>query len=95
MEIRDNRLYREKGFSRFEDYCKQKWHWTHRHANRLIESAEVVHSLGPIGPILPATESQARELVPLMRKDVVEMVDTLTIAPMYDLIFANIRNEYL
>lgn len=76
MEIRDNRLYREKGFSRFEDYCQQEWKWTHRHANRLIESAEVVHSLGPIGPILPATESQARELVPLMRQDEAEMVET-------------------
>jgi len=32
MEIRDNRLYREKGFGRFEDYCQQEWGWKHSHA---------------------------------------------------------------
>ncbi len=36
----------------------------HRHANRLIEAAEVVRNLGPIGPI-PQTESQARPLAQL------------------------------
>ena len=36
-----------------------------RHANRLIESAEVVYNLGPIGPIAPTHESQVRPLAGL------------------------------
>jgi hypothetical protein len=36
-----------------------------RYANRLIAAAEVVDNLGPIGPILPTTETQARPLAHL------------------------------
>lgn len=75
MEIRDNRLYREKGFGRFEDYCHQEWGWKHSHAYRLIDSAQVASLLSPMGET-PSTERQARELVPLMRQDEAEMVET-------------------
>lgn len=64
LEIRDNRLYREK-YSTFEDYCKDRWGWQRNYANKLIASAEVVTNLGTIVPILPVTESQARPLTPL------------------------------
>jgi hypothetical protein len=37
---------------------------TRRHANRLVESAEVVHNVGPIGPT-PDNEAQARPLAKL------------------------------
>lgn len=59
-------LYRECG-STFEDYCNQRWGFNDRHARRLIDSAEVMNNLksGPIGPLLPATESQARPLTKL------------------------------
>jgi len=67
MAIRDQRLYREKGYSRFEDYCQQEWGWSRIHAYRHIEAARVA-ALLPIGN-MPATESQARELVPLMHDD--------------------------
>lgn len=65
MAIRDERLYRES-HATFETYCKERWGWSHRHANRTIEAAEVAHLLGPIGP---TNEAQARELAPLMREN--------------------------
>lgn len=68
MLVRDNKLYRAE-FSTFEDYCLQRWELTDRHANHLIASARVLDELisGTIVPeIIPATESQARELAPLL-----------------------------
>lgn len=63
--IRDKRLYREQ-YATFEDYCANRWGWKRAHAYRMIEAAEVVQELSPIGDTpLPTTESQARELVPL------------------------------
>lgn len=63
--IRDDRQYREAGFETFEAYCRDKWHLTHRHVNRMIEAANVVAEIqsvtGPMGPV-PASERQAREL---------------------------------
>lgn len=79
MEIRDARLYRAD-YGTFEEYCRERWGWTRRHTNRLIASAEVVDNLGPIGPILPSTESQARPLAALppdLQRDVwSEALDT-------------------
>lgn len=40
-EIRDERLYKEDGFSRFEDYCRKKWAWSRDYADRVISSAEL------------------------------------------------------
>ncbi len=61
MEIRDSRLYREQGYGKFEDYCRERWGWSKTHANRQIQAAEVVGNLTPIG-VIPANEAQAREL---------------------------------
>lgn len=63
ITIRDQRLYRKR-FDTFEAYCHQRWSMSRRHANRLIEAAEVVGALGPIGPN-PTNEAQARALAPL------------------------------
>jgi len=63
LEIRDSRLYRQQ-FPTFEAYCRERWGMNRRYANRLIEAAGVVETLGPIGPI-PQTESQARPLTRL------------------------------
>jgi hypothetical protein len=71
--IRDRKLYRAT-HGTFEDYCRVKWGMSKRHCDRLISSAEVVQSLGPIGPKL-TTESQARELArvePAKREEVVQ-----------------------
>jgi len=66
--IRDKRLYR-KEFKTFEDYCQQKWSMPRRHVNRMIAASETIINLGPMGPILPESERQARPLVGL-EKDV-------------------------
>ncbi len=57
--IRDGRLYRAT-YETFEDYCRERWGFSKRHANRLVEAAEVVTELGPIGPI--TNEGQARAI---------------------------------
>lgn len=67
LAIRDQRLYRAD-YGRFEDYCRERWGMSHRHANRLVASAEVVINLGPIGPI-PLSESQLRPLTDLSAED--------------------------
>jgi hypothetical protein len=61
-EIRDSKLYRES-HGTFEDYCRERWGWSKRHANRQVEAANTAEILGPIGPI--PTEAVARELAPL------------------------------
>ena len=63
LEIRDNRLYRDT-HKTFEAYCRERWGWSHRHANRMIEASEVANNLGPIGP-KPTAESQVRPLARL------------------------------
>ena len=60
-EIRDARQYKET-HSTFEDYCVERWLMTRQSANRLIASTKVINNLEPIGSIIPATESQTREL---------------------------------
>ena len=64
LAIRDKRLYRAD-YSTFEDYCRERWQMGRNYVNKLITAAEVVTNLGTNVPILPTTESQARELVTL------------------------------
>jgi hypothetical protein len=61
LTIRDRRLYQEQ-YTTFEAYCREQWGFAKSQAYRLMESAVVIANLSPIGDI-PATESQARELV--------------------------------
>jgi hypothetical protein len=65
MEVRDGRLYRDD-FDAFETYCRERWGMSKTHANRHIDAAAVVGALTPIG-VMPATESVARELAPVLR----------------------------
>ena len=63
-EIRDKRYYRDVlGYETFEAYCKAKWDFSRSYAYRLIESANVIDVVSPIGDIKPTTESQTRPLV--------------------------------
>lgn len=64
LEIRDGLLYRDT-HATFEAYCRERWGFSRRQANRLIEASEVAEVLGPIGPN-PTNEAQARELAPLL-----------------------------
>lgn len=77
MAIRDNDLYREKGYERFEDYCRQEWQWTRQYVNYQIQASKVTNLLknDNHGYQTPETERQARELVPLMQ-DEAAMVET-------------------
>ncbi len=59
MEIRESRLYRET-HGTFETYCRERWGFSKRRGNQLIQAAEV-------GTMVPVeNERQARELVPLL-----------------------------
>ena len=65
IKIRDRKLYKELGYSRFEDYCKERWNMSRHYAYRLIKSSEVVENVANCQQNLPATESQTRELAKL------------------------------
>lgn len=59
-DIRGSRLYRIS-YATFEDYCRERWQMSRFYAHRLIDAAQVVENLLPIGNI-PSSEAQAREL---------------------------------
>lgn len=59
-EIRDNGLYRATHES-FEAYLSERWGFTLPQAGRLIDAAEVVRVLSPIG-VTPRSEREARSL---------------------------------
>ena len=79
--IRDGKLYRQ-GYATFEAYCQARWNLTRQAVNRLIAAATITEAMGcvleamePIGSnLLPATESQARELVGLTPSEAVEVM---------------------
>lgn len=66
FEIRDQRLYRD-AYGTFEAYCSKRWGMTHRHANRVIQAADIIASFGD-SPSKPTTEKQARPLSRLPRE---------------------------
>lgn len=61
-EIRDNRLYKEIGYTRFEDYCRERWSFERSYAYYLIQSAGVAAEMSTIVDDPPTTEFHAREL---------------------------------
>jgi hypothetical protein len=52
------------GYETFEEYCKKRWDFTGRHAERLMAAAKVIENTRPVGRI-PDTERQARHLASL------------------------------
>jgi hypothetical protein len=69
MQIRDERQYRDAGYDRFDDYCTERWGFGRSQTYRLIDAAEVTQAVSPIGDVKPATESVARELAPIAKRD--------------------------
>jgi len=72
--IRDHRLYTEKGYGSFQEYCEDVWDWGKSYVSRVISAAEIAKKL-PIGNSVE-TESQARALSnvrPEHRAEVLEM----------------------
>lgn len=47
LAIRDSKLYREYGT--FQEYCRERWELSRPQAYRLVQSAEVIANLSPIG----------------------------------------------
>ena len=69
-QIRDDRLFLDLLFDRFETYVKDRWDMARSQAYRLIEAATVIDNLSPIGDgILPENESQARVLACFKKED--------------------------
>ena len=74
LEIRESRLYRNREGRTWERYCRELWDMSHQRADQLIAAKSVAENLttivvknngSPDWELLPATESQARELVEL------------------------------
>src|SRR5207245_205932 len=72
-EIRDRRLYKDQGFSSFEDYCQERWGWSRVRAHQYIGAAEVAGLLTNVNT--PKNEAQARELVGLTPEQVEEVAE--------------------
>lgn len=72
--IKDERLYHTSNggkYTRFEDYCKERWGWGRHYANRLAEAADVtkrIESVVPMGT-KPTAERQARPLAALPEEE--------------------------
>lgn len=64
--IRDRKLYRPH--QTFDEYCEQRWSLKRSHVYRLIDAAEIVCDVSPIGDI-PKTESQARPLAQIKDRE--------------------------
>lgn len=60
LEIRDEQLYKSE-FSTFEEYCQERWGISVRHAQRLMQSVDIINNLRPDGRI-PILEAHARPL---------------------------------
>jgi len=74
-EIRDKRLYKLKGFSEFDDYCRNTWDMQRAHALRLETAADVIDNLKNVSKLdtfLPQTESQVRPLAKLTPEKQIE-----------------------
>jgi site-specific DNA-methyltransferase (adenine-specific) len=72
MEIRDARLYQERGYRTFEDYADQQWGMSRPRAYQLIDGARVVRAVSTsvdTSPVLPVREAQTRPLAALARAD--------------------------
>lgn len=63
ITVRDRALYKQAGYSTFEDYCQERWGISRPRAYQLIESATTVQEMSTIVDTpLPQNEGQAREL---------------------------------
>ena len=61
-KIRDERLYEDEGYATFEEYCRERWGWSHQRSSQLIQAARLVKELPPKLATYVADEMTAREL---------------------------------
>jgi len=62
--LRDSHGWKVLGYDSWAECCEQEFGYSKRHANRLIQSQQVIEQVGPMGPTSPS-ERQARELARL------------------------------
>ena len=77
-EIRDDRLFEQVGYERFEDYCQDRWGLTPRYCNynlKAIEMREVVAVERPEAGTQLTTERQYRALLDVPDGMVGDVVD--------------------
>ena len=67
--IRDGKLYKASPHDTFAAYCCERWQLEHSQVYWLIDAAQVVESLSPIGEVLPKHESIARPLTRLLKSE--------------------------
>jgi hypothetical protein len=75
-EIRDAKLYK-LSHGTFEDYCKERWHFTARHARQLIAGAGIAGELAMGSRVPIPTERHARALAPYIAAHGVEAAGAL------------------
>lgn len=61
-EIKEAELFKKAGFADWETYCRGRWRWSARNADRKIQVATLV------GPFGLENEAQARELIALAQE---------------------------
>lgn len=74
--VQRKQLFKDYGYTGFDDYCRKRWGIARSQAYRLIDAARVMQMLSPIGdtmPCLPTRESQVRPLARLPL-DVVRLI---------------------
>lgn len=67
-QLRDGAGWVPLGYATWEACCKEEFGYSKRHANRLIQSQQIIEQVGPMGPASP-NERQARELARLPEDD--------------------------
>ncbi len=74
-QIRDERYYKEAGYSRFEDYTQEKWEFTRVRAYQLIDAARVYEYLSESfdNKHLPRGESAIRKMGRLSKEQCIDI----------------------
>lgn len=86
VKIRDQHLY-HSSHNTFEDYCRDKWKFTSRQANRLMLASGVVENLksdqlvSSTPAAIPDNEAQARPLAPLTPPQQIEAARIVAAKP--------------
>lgn len=71
MTIRETKSYRTDGYDTFEEYCQERWGWTHQRAYQLMQAAEVVHELKSATTVASVDEAGAdAEISPIGETEV-------------------------
>jgi hypothetical protein len=74
LEIRHRKLYRERQYNTFEEYCRERWGWSADYGYKMICSADVTQQLVDHDLPPPKNERQVRKLARI--KDPEQRVDT-------------------